>query len=64
MPVPGRRANAGPDAKPKRESDGVAVDVAHGKSFGEPNFKPTWKLQAFLHLPFTALMLFKAFGKD
>ena len=30
---------------------------------GEPNFKPTWKLQALLHVPFTALMLFKAFGK-
>lgn len=29
---------------------------------GEPSFKPMWKLQAFLHLPFTALMLFKAFG--
>ena len=31
---------------------------------GEPSFKKDmWKLQSLLHLPFTALMLFKAFGK-
>jgi hypothetical protein len=31
---------------------------------GEPSFKTnTWKLQSLLHLPMTALFLFKAFGK-
>ena len=37
--------------------------LANNVKQGEPNFKPMWKPQALVHLPFTAIMLYNAFFK-